>query len=141
MIDIKDKVECCGCDACGDICPKDCIHYETDIEGFWYPVVDLKKCIDCDLCEKVCPIIHSDEVKQNDYEHPICYAAENKNIEVVFDSTSGGLFSALAVLTYSNSGYVGGAVFNDDMSVSHYISSKFGIIFPYKRAFLEASLA
>lgn len=124
MIDIKDKVECCGCDACGDICPKDCIHFDTDIEGFWYPVVDLKKCIDCHLCEKVCPIIHADEVKKNDYEYPICYAAENKNIEVVFDSTSGGLFSALAALTYANSGYVGGAIFNDDMSVSHYISSE-----------------
>lgn len=123
MIEIKDKVQCCGCNACGDICPKKCITYETDIEGFWYPVVNKDKCIDCGLCEKVCPVIHSNEVKHNDYEKSICYAAENKNIEVVFDSTSGGLFSALASAMYKEKGYVGGAIFNEDMSVRQYISA------------------
>ena len=123
MIEIKDKVQCCGCNACGDVCPKGCIHYETDIEGFWYPVVDKQNCINCNLCEKVCPVIHSEELKHNDYEKAICYAAENKNIEVVFDSTSGGLFSALASNMYKDKGYVGGAIFNEDMSVRQYISA------------------
>ena len=123
MIEIKDKVQCCGCNACGDVCPKGCIHYETDIEGFWYPVVDKENCINCHLCEKVCPVIHADELKHNDYEKAICYAAENKNIEVVFDSTSGGLFSALASNMYKDNGYVGGAIFNEDMSVRQYISA------------------
>ena len=36
------------------------------------------------------------ELKKNDLPQSICYAAEHKNLEVVFDSTSGGLFSALA---------------------------------------------
>ena len=40
-----------------------------------------------------------------------------------FDSTSGGLFSALAELIYKEGGYVGGAIFNDDYSVSHFISN------------------
>lgn len=123
MIEIKDKVQCCGCNACGDICPKKCITYETDIEGFWYPVVNKNECINCGVCEKVCPVIHSEELKHNDYEKSICYAAENKNIEVVFDSTSGGLFSALANAMYKQKGYVGGAIFNDDMSVRQYISA------------------
>ena len=123
MIEIKDKVQCCGCNACGDICPKNCITYENDIEGFWYPIINKEKCIDCGLCEKVCPVIHSAELKHNDFEKSICYAAENKNIEVVFDSTSGGLFSALASAMYKDKGYVGGAIFNEDMSVRQYISA------------------
>ena len=70
----------------------------------------------------MCPIINIDVLKKNDFEKPICYAAEHKNIEVVFDSTSGGLFSALADIMYKDNGFVGGAIFNDDFSVRQYIS-------------------
>lgn len=56
MIDIKRNEDCCGCNACGDICPKKAITFLVDKEGFWYPKVDKEKCIDCGLCNKVCPI-------------------------------------------------------------------------------------
>ena len=123
MINIIDKTQCCGCNACGDACGHDAITFKTDIEGFWYPVVDKNQCVDCGLCEKVCPIININELKKNDFLQPMCYAAEHKNMEVVFDSTSGGLFSALADVMYKDKGYVGGAVFNEDFSVRQYISN------------------
>lgn len=124
MIKIVRKEDCCGCNACGDACPKQAITFKTDNEGFWYPEVDMEKCIDCGLCEKVCPIINVKELKKNDLPESICYAAEHKNLEVVFDSTSGGLFSALADIMYKSGGYVGGAVFNEDFkSVRHFISN------------------
>lgn len=123
MISITNKIDCCGCNACGDICPKDAITFKTDIEGFWYPIVDKNKCIDCGLCEKVCPIINIKDLKKNDLPESICYAAEHKNLEVVFDSTSGGVFSALADIMYRSKGYVGGAIFNEDFSVRQYISN------------------
>lgn len=123
MIKIQKKVDCCGCNACGDICGKNAITFKTDNEGFWYPDVDVEKCVDCGLCEKVCPIINVKVLKKNDLPQSICYAAEHKNLEVVFDSTSGGLFSALADIMYRSKGYVGGAIFNEDFSVRHYISN------------------
>lgn len=123
MIQITDKTQCCGCNACGDVCTHSAITFKTDIEGFWYPVVDKEKCVDCGLCEQVCPIINVDKLKKNDLPESECYAAEHKNLEVVFDSTSGGLFSALADIMYRDKGYVGGAVFNDDFSVRHFISN------------------
>ena len=123
MINIQNKVDCCGCNACGDVCTQHAITFMTDNEGFWYPEVDKEKCTDCHLCEKVCPIINIKELKKNDLPQSICYAAEHKNLEVVFDSTSGGLFSALADIMYKSGGYVGGAVFNDDFSVRQYISN------------------
>ena len=123
MIEINNKVDCCGCNACGDACAHGAITFKTDIEGFWYPEVDKAKCVDCGLCEKVCPIINIKELKKNDLPQSICYAAEHKNMEVVFDSTSGGLFSALADIMYKSEGYVGGAVFNEDFSVRQYISN------------------
>ena len=124
MLKLERKEDCCGCNACGDICPRDAIEFKTDNEGFWYPEIDKDKCIDCGLCERTCPIINIDKLKHNDLSQSICYAAEHKNIEVVFDSTSGGLFSALAEVIYRKKGYVGGAVFNDDLSVSQFISAK-----------------
>lgn len=123
MIQVTDKSKCCGCNACGDVCPKNAISFKTDIEGFWYPEVDSNLCVDCGLCNKVCPIEHSIELKTNDLQQSVCYAAEHKNLEVVFDSTSGGLFSALAEVVYKGGGSVGGAVFNDDFSVRHFISN------------------
>lgn len=123
MINITDKKECCGCNACGDICVHKAITFKIDIEGFWYPEVDMEKCTDCGLCEKVCPIINIKELKKNDLPQSICYAAEHKNLEVIFDSTSGGLFSALADIMYKDKGFVGGAVFNEDFSVKQYISN------------------
>ena len=124
MIRIEDRKNCCGCNACGDICMHKAITFKIDIEGFWYPEVDSSKCTNCGLCEKVCPELHIDELKRNDSEKPIyTIAAINKNMAVRWDSTSGGAFSALADIMYEQGGYVSGAVYNEDFSVKNYISN------------------
>ena len=112
MIIIQDKVDCCGCNACGDACPHDAISFKTDHEGFWYPEVDKDKCTDCHLCEGVCPIININNLKKNDFEEPICYGAQNKNLDSLFNSTSGSAFAAFAEKMYKEGGYVGGGIFN-----------------------------
>lgn|SRR5574344_390892 len=123
MIDIKKKSECCGCNACGDICSNQAITFKTDFEGFWYPEINKDKCTNCGLCEKVCPIINVSLLKKNDYKDPKCYASIIKNLEIRFDSTSGGMFSAFANRIYKDRGFVGGAIFNEDFSVRHFISN------------------
>ena len=124
MIQIKNKADCCGCNACGDVCAHQAITFKTDIEGFWYPEVDKDKCVDCLLCEKVCPIINIQELKKNDFDTPShTYAAVHKSMKVRWDSTSGGAFSALADAMYAQNGYVSGAVYNEDFSVRNYVSN------------------
>ncbi|MCD7714059.1 MAG: Coenzyme F420 hydrogenase/dehydrogenase, beta subunit C-terminal domain [Prevotella sp.] len=123
MIDIKDKKDCCGCCACVDICANGAIRLETDIEGFWYPVVNKDKCVDCGLCEKICPQLNIQALKKNDFDKPAhTIAAINKKMSIRWDSTSGGAFSALAETMYEQGGYVGGAIYNEDFSVRHFIS-------------------
>ncbi len=122
MIDIQEKQDCVGCNACGDICAHHAISFKNDEEGFWYPLVDKEKCTDCGLCEKVCPVINIGKLKKNDYVEPKCFAAIHKNYEVRFDSTSGGLFSAFAEKMYKDGGYVGGALYDENGNVKQYIS-------------------
>lgn len=123
MIAISDKKNCCGCQVCGDVCPKSAIAFKTDDEGFWYPVVDKVKCVDCGLCEKTCPQLHASELKKNDFDKPKCIAANHKNVEVRFDSTSGGMFTAFADWAFANGFYVGGAIFTDDWGARNFISN------------------
>lgn len=123
MITITRKEQCCGCNACGDICPHNSISFKEDIEGFLYPEVNSTTCVDCHLCEKVCPIINVSQLKKNDFDKPICFAAQCKNLQSLFNSTSGSAFATLAERMYKEGGYVGGAVFNEDYSVTQFISS------------------
>ena len=116
MIEIKTKEDCCGCYACYNICPKECITMESDSEGFWYPKIDKNKCIDCNLCEKVCPIIN--KFNSSLYEEK-SYAVFNKNEKIRLESSSGGIFSILAEYVINNHGSVYGAAFDEDFNVKH----------------------
>lgn len=122
MIDRLKKHECCGCNACGDVCATHAITFVKDEEGFLNPVIDHSLCTECNLCEKVCPSINVGKIR-NEFEKPICFAAIHKNLDIRFDSTSGGAFSALAKKAYQQKYYVGGAIWNDDWTVSQYISN------------------
>lgn len=115
MIDIKDKKLCCGCNACVQRCPKQCIAVQEDEEGFLYPIVDLSICIDCGLCEKVCPVINQ-ESERNPIE---VFAAVNKDDSVRMQSSSGGIFTALAEKIIQEKGVVFGARFDEKWEVMH----------------------
>ena len=49
MIRINNKVECCGCTACVEICPQKCIEMKMDEEGFFYPNVNESLCVNLSL--------------------------------------------------------------------------------------------
>lgn len=92
MINIIDKVNCCGCSACASACPKRCITMKSDNEGFLYPHLDKDTCIDCGLCEKVCNELHPFPQRS-----PLqVWAAINKDEEIRLKSSSGGIFHILA---------------------------------------------
>lgn len=115
MIYIKEKHNCCGCDACVQACPKKCISMSADTEGFLYPQVDSAICIDCGLCEKVCPVINQEEPRE-----PLAvYAAKNNNEKIRLKSSSGGIFTLLAEQIIADGGVVFGARFNEKWEVVH----------------------
>ena len=124
VINIIDKQECNGCNACFYACgSKNAIKFEIDNEGFWYPEVDPNKCTDCGLCVKVCPELNADSPKLKVDDEPIVYAARHKDKEIIKDSTSGGIYSAFAELFLSMGGYVGGAVYDDTFNIKHIVTN------------------
>ena len=115
MIKITNLVDCCGCASCVQVCPKKCISFKEDKQGFRYPFVNNSLCIDCGRCEKVCPIYKDHLVKT-----PIVvYAAKNKNEVIRRASSSGGIFSILAEQVITDGGVVFGAKFDENWEVVH----------------------
>ena len=120
MTTITDKIKCCGCSACSNICPKQCISMEADEEGFLYPNVDKTTCVNCGLCEKVCPILNKPQTS------PVlgAYATKHTSPEIKLKSSSGGIFSALAEVVLKEGGVVFGAAFDKDWNVVHTYAEK-----------------
>ena len=115
MIEIADKEKCTGCGACVQRCPKSCLVLREDAEGFLYPEADASRCVDCGLCEKVCPVLHPGEAR----EPLMAYAAVNGDEAVRRSSSSGGVFTALALETIARGGVVFGARFDERWEVVH----------------------
>lgn len=122
MIHVLRKEDCCGCNACGDVCPKQAISFISDDEGFLYPRVDNEKCIKCNLCERVCPQVHAGRLIGAVEGAPSAWAAVSKNVADRFASTSGGVFTVCAEKILDDGGLVGGAVWGDDFVVHQIVS-------------------
>lgn len=149
MVQITQKKDCCGCEACVQECPKKCISFSYDQEGFGYPVVDEEKCIGCGLCERVCPVAN--------YKEPVslqqCYVIQNKDQNIVKESASGGGFSVFADYVLQNGGVVFGVAYTDNLEVEHtyiergnelsklrcskYVQSRIGNAYVKVKEFLE----
>lgn len=115
MIIIKDKTKCCGCEACVQICPHDCISFTEDEEGFLYPKVDTDKCLNCGLCEKVCPVLNNGQP----HDPMLIYAAKNLNEDERYNSSSGGVFCLFAEKIIDSGGVVFGAKYDEQWNVVH----------------------
>jgi coenzyme F420-reducing hydrogenase beta subunit/acetyltransferase-like isoleucine patch superfamily enzyme len=106
-----DRNICVGCKACGDSCPKNAIIFESDNEGFEYPIVDEYKCVGCGECLRVCPVKETLDARM---EIPNCFSAWSKDDSVREESTSGGFFYELAKLIIEDNGVVFGARYTED---------------------------
>lgn len=116
MIKIEDKKECCGCMACVQVCPTQCISIVKDEEGFDYPSTNIDTCINCGLCNNVCPIINNN---RNNAKPLKVYASKNLNESIRFQSSSGGVFTALAEKVINNGGIVFGVSFDENWNAVH----------------------
>ena len=109
------KKECCGCNACVQICPNGAISLVEDEEGFKYPVVDESKCIKCGLCHKVCQ--YEEHLNKNADKKEV-FGGYNKDWQARLNSTSGGAFTAI-VDAYCDNNYAVFGATSEGLSVYH----------------------
>lgn len=110
-VDSVNHADCCGCEACENICPKQCISMKSDDAGFLYPHIDNDSCINCGACYKVCQAVNP--LEEIEAYHGI-YAAKALDETVVLSSSSGGMFTLFAELILNEGGVVYGAALSDD---------------------------
>lgn len=111
------KEECTGCGACANICPQNSIKMQKDDMGFLYPYI-IGNCIDCGNCRIVC---NTRTEKRGKLDQLTIYAAWSKDERIRFSSTSGGIFSELALSVINMDGMVSGAQYADNCLVEHAI--------------------
>ena len=106
---------CFGCAACASVCPRDAIRMKADQDGFLYPEVQKDVCIGCDLCDQVCPL----NKEANAAFMPRAYAVQHNSPEVLRESASGGMYTALSDAILAEGGVVYGAAFDQDLCIVH----------------------
>lgn len=104
--------KCSGCRACEKSCNMNAIAMQNNEEGFLYPVIDETKCINCGKCSKACPMESVNGVR------PLAvYAAVHRDRNVLLNSSSGGMFTAIAQAIINAGGVVFGCVMDSEFNV------------------------
>lgn len=111
-------LNCCGCGLCANVCSHKAIRMVWSELGFLIPRVDSSLCVNCGLCVKTCiafeqPIPHSGTP-----EDVHAYGAWNKDEDTQLQSSSGGVFSAVAKQIIEKGGVVFGVAWQDKYTAS-----------------------
>lgn len=144
------KKECCGCTACEHVCPVNCISMVEDEEGFLYPVIREEKCMHCHKCENVCPVRYPEKGNNG----TTAYVGYYTDADIRRNSSSGGIFTAVAEWILEQGGVVFGAAYDENFEVHHvavekkeeleqlrgskYVQSRLENAYPKVRKYLEA---
>lgn len=112
---LPNRDRCTGCGSCAAVCPKNCIRMVSDFEGFLNPKIQQDQCIGCKKCEKACAVLELPKVSASTK----ILAAKNIDTAVRLESSSGGIFTALAEKIIDQGGVVCAAVYDEAFAVEH----------------------
>lgn len=133
-IELCNRDDCTGCETCQSICPEGCIRMVQDREGFLYPALDEDKCIRCHCCRDFCPILSAIPSSFQRKENPKTYACWINDDSIRLQSSSGGLFSAIAMDVLNDGGVVFGAAFDENMHLHHTAVEQAADLDPLRRS-------
>lgn len=128
---------CTACDACMNICPKNAISIVEDKYGFYEPQINHDACIECGLCDKTCPSLNLSNTKP-EYE---AFCGYSTKTDIRFNSSSGGIFRALADNITAAGGVVFGAAFNygnPNLRLEHCSSDEVGLELLQKSKYVQS---
>lgn len=112
---LNNMEKCYGCGACYNVCPTEAVDMRENAEGFLEPIIDENKCISCEKCKEVCPSLNC-QYSNNPEPDIFAFSAEEK---ILYDSSSGGIFTFLAEHILRAGGYVVGVAYDSQFLVNH----------------------
>lgn len=116
-IELCSYLSCTQCHACESVCPKGCISFIDAPDGFKVPHINREICVECGLCMNSCHQLNRPETDR--LSTPVSYAAWTENDSIREESSSGGVFTALAESIINQGGVVFGAIMDDNLKVRH----------------------
>lgn len=119
---------CTGCGACAAFCPDKKLRIVKGDNGFYRIDPDsLNNADRCSGCDFVCP-----QLEENRESAQAAYAVQLKDEALLLESTSGGMFTALANFVFARGGVVAGAVYDKNLRVHHAIASNLAETIPMR---------
>ncbi len=109
--------ECTGCMACMAVCPKKCIDFVENEEGFLYPFIQEQQCVWCGKCVAQCPSLNSPKL-----DTPVATYAGFGKEDIVNKSASGGVFATIAAQLLRRNAVVFGAAIDGIASKCRHIA-------------------
>ncbi|WAM33628.1 Coenzyme F420 hydrogenase/dehydrogenase, beta subunit C-terminal domain [Caldicellulosiruptor morganii] len=144
------KKMCTGCYACYNVCKNQAIEIEMTDDGFYKPFISKEKCANCGICVEKCPALYPEYLNNAE---PKFYMGWSRNKQIRKSSSSGGVFSEIALYVLENGGIVYGAAWDEFLEVEHikvdsvdklyllrgskYIQSKVGLVYREIKEVLE----
>lgn len=120
LFTIKNNL-CTGCGICVVFCPNEAIELTINkYKGIYEPKLDKNRCNYCFICSKVCPG-HEIDYKKLSYEifrkkpknlvgnYLNCYTGHSTNLDIRYNSSSGGLITQLLIFALEK-GLIDGAL-------------------------------
>ena len=121
-LETRDRVDavpnsmCTGCGLCAVLCPHRCITMREDESGFFYPVIDEGICTHCGACARKCIALSDSDSPEYEVR---AFSGWNPDEAIRAESSSGGIFTAIAEATIEKGGVVFGAEYVAPLAVKH----------------------
>ncbi len=110
---------CTGCSACVSVCPAEAVSLVPDKLGYYRRNVNPQLCVNCGLCSKLCPSINLP--KKSNTKTPDLYEFIAAGDDVLYKSSSGGIFPVMAKEAFRRGGAVEGAAWTEDLTVRNIV--------------------
>ena len=122
VIDLLPLERCAGCSVCSNVCLVQALTMQPDVLGFDYPHIDDSICTHCGQCAAVCPVLNVSDKHVSPRDEPQALAAWADDELLRQESSSGGVFGAIATDSIAKGGVVAGVRLNvDQRRAEHYL--------------------